>query len=166
VKSAGVTQIKAIDPTSQAPSRTIAVTPHAVQALAVAGSDELAVQVDKDIFRIPASPEAALDLKGVKGVASGDLVAWTEEGGLLTLANVKALANARDEDDGFAVSPDGSRLVFSSPRGGGSNLYITNANGGGTKPLTLECEDCGSPAWSGDGWVYFDAYGTLHRLKP
>lgn len=48
-------------------------------------------------------------------------------------------------------SPDGQRLVFSSSRDGGSNLYTMNANGTNPTRLTHAANSDYQPAWSPDG---------------
>lgn len=44
-------------------------------------------------------------------------------------------------------SPDGLRMVFSSTRNGGKNLFIMNWDGTGIRPLTNE-GNCHSPSWA------------------
>jgi Tol biopolymer transport system component len=54
-------------------------------------------------------------------------------------------------------SPDGSRVVFSSNRSGGIEIWIANADGSSPLPLTT-LEITGSPRWSPDGRrIAFDA---------
>jgi Tol biopolymer transport system component len=49
-------------------------------------------------------------------------------------------------------SPDGSRIVFSSPRGGSRDLYIKDASGAGQAELLLDDPDNLHPGdWSRDG---------------
>jgi TolB protein len=51
-----------------------------------------------------------------------------------------------------AVSPDGTKVAFISPRGGSSpDLYVVNLDGSGLKRLTTNDDDESSPAWSPDG---------------
>jgi imidazolonepropionase-like amidohydrolase/Tol biopolymer transport system component len=49
-------------------------------------------------------------------------------------------------------SPDGSRLAFTSDRGGGDNLWVLPLDGGAPTPVTREkVRLVNSPAWSPDG---------------
>jgi len=56
-----------------------------------------------------------------------------------------------------AVSPDGRRIAFVAGRGDSVwQVYIVNADGGGTVRLTNSREDKYMPSWSGDGrWVHY-----------
>ena len=49
-------------------------------------------------------------------------------------------------------SPDGSRIAFTSDRGGGDNIWVMNADGTGTRQITNETFTLtNAPAWSPDG---------------
>ena len=48
------------------------------------------------------------------------------------------------------VSPDGSRILFSSNRTGVSQLYVMNADGSNVRQITTD-SSCGGPNWSPDG---------------
>jgi TolB protein len=50
-----------------------------------------------------------------------------------------------------SVSPDGSRIVFSSDRSGRSQLYLMNADGSGLRQLTTDSAGAYSGRWSPDG---------------
>lgn len=50
-----------------------------------------------------------------------------------------------------AVSPDGTKIAFSSDRGGRPMVYVMNADGSGAKRLTFAGKYNSSPAWSPDG---------------
>jgi len=50
-----------------------------------------------------------------------------------------------------AWSPDGTRIAFSSRRGGSFDIYVMNADGTGTEQLTSTKEDDSHPTWSPDG---------------
>jgi TolB protein len=50
-----------------------------------------------------------------------------------------------------SVSPDGSRIVFSSDRTGRSQLYLMNADGSGLRQLTTDSAGAYSGRWSPDG---------------
>ena len=46
-------------------------------------------------------------------------------------------------------SPDGSRIAFTSDRGGGDNIWVMNADGSGTRQITNETFTLtNAPAWS------------------
>lgn len=63
-----------------------------------------------------------------------------------------------------AWSPDGTRLAFSSTRGGISQIFTMPAAGGSATQLTNEVGGAFEPVWSADGatLVYTSATGTLH----
>ena len=58
-------------------------------------------------------------------------------------------------DDGFAYapdfSPDGKRIVFSYPMGGGLELFVINADGTGLTQITHDGTGHAIPRWSHDG---------------
>ena len=49
------------------------------------------------------------------------------------------------------VSPDGSRILFTSNRTGRSQVYVMNDDGSGVRQLTSESEGVFSPNWSPNG---------------
>ena len=56
-------------------------------------------------------------------------------------------------------SPDGSRLVFTSDRDGGLEIYMMNADGSGIVQLTDDDVDNGAADWSPDGTrIVFDGF--------
>jgi TolB protein len=63
------------------------------------------------------------------------------------------------DDISPAVSPDGSRIAFSSNRGGSWDLYILDLADGTVEQVTDTPEYDGSPTWSPDG--LFLAYESL-----
>jgi Tol biopolymer transport system component len=48
-------------------------------------------------------------------------------------------------------SPDGTRIVYNSGRGGRIDLYLTSDDGSGARRLAKLPDDDGSPSWSPDG---------------
>jgi hypothetical protein len=50
-----------------------------------------------------------------------------------------------------ALSPDRTRIVFSSNRGGTYDLYLMDADGGNPRRLTTDPGNEGEPAWTPDG---------------
>lgn len=50
-----------------------------------------------------------------------------------------------------SLSPDGSRIAFSSERGGRPMIYVMNADGSNVKRLTFKGIYNSSPSWSPDG---------------
>lgn len=50
-----------------------------------------------------------------------------------------------------AISPDGTKIVFSSSRDGNEEIYVMNADGTGQTRLTSDPAGDSTPAWSPDG---------------
>jgi TolB protein len=50
-----------------------------------------------------------------------------------------------------SLSPDGSKIAFSSERGGRPMIYVMNSDGSNVKRLTLKGAYNSSPSWSPDG---------------
>ncbi len=63
-----------------------------------------------------------------------------------------------NEDVGeVRLSPDGTRLVFTSKRSGTLNIWVVPIEGGEPKQLTFDIGVGGHLAWSPDGkWIAFD----------
>jgi TolB protein len=58
-----------------------------------------------------------------------------------------------------AISPDGSKIAFSSNRNGYFNLYLIDVLTGETKQLTNDTAYDGNPVWSSDGlWLAYEKY--------
>lgn len=58
-----------------------------------------------------------------------------------------------------AVSPDGTRIAFSSRRNGYWNLHLLHLSNGSVQPLTDSFAYEGSPSWSPDGkWLAYETY--------
>src|SRR4029078_3764957 len=50
-----------------------------------------------------------------------------------------------------AYSPDGHQIAFESPRAGGGDIYVMNADGSGVVRLTTTLREDSQPAWSPHG---------------
>jgi uncharacterized protein YgiM (DUF1202 family) len=101
------------------------------------------------------TPTAAAPSAQAAGL-QGKLVFSTGAGGLfylydLATGELRALTSGEDP----ALSPDGSRVVFT--RGGGENgIYLINSDGSGEQKIFGERRLLKSPKWSPDGqWIVF-----------
>jgi dipeptidyl aminopeptidase/acylaminoacyl peptidase len=71
-----------------------------------------------------------------------------------------------------ALSPDRTRIAFSSNRGGSYDLYLMDADGGNPRRLTTDPGNEGEPAWTPDGTrIVYTAtpkggQPQLYALKP
>ncbi len=69
------------------------------------------------------------------------------------------LTSGNHDDIDPAVSPDGSKIAFSSNRGGPWDVYILNLETGETEQFTNTLAYEGSPTWSPDGkWLAYESY--------
>jgi TolB protein len=67
-----------------------------------------------------------------------------------------------DTDPSF--SPDGTKIVFESDRGGSQQLYVMNADGSNQRRLSFGGGWYASPDWSPDGqWIAFTRRGSDGR---
>ena len=75
------------------------------------------------------------------------------------LTNIRDLTNTPTVDNYLPrVSPDGTKIVFSSNRDGEGDLYVINIDGTGERRLTTGGRDDGSASWSPDGTeIVFDS---------
>jgi Tol biopolymer transport system component len=65
-----------------------------------------------------------------------------------------------------AWSPDASRIAFSSRRSGTLDLYVMNADGTGTRQLTLGKQNDSHPTWSDDGArLAFERDGDIYVMS-
>jgi Tol biopolymer transport system component len=61
------------------------------------------------------------------------------------------LTNAPGIDTGGSYSPDGSRIVFESDRGGTQQLYVMNADGSNQRRISFGGGRYATPVWSPRG---------------
>jgi TolB protein len=64
---------------------------------------------------------------------------------------VRRLTNSGAIDVTPCYSPDGSRIVFASDRGGDQQIYIMSANGGSAQRISYGNGRYGTPVWSPRG---------------
>ena len=69
------------------------------------------------------------------------------------------------------VSPDGSRIAFTSDRGGANDLFVISTDGSAERQLTHTPETEGNLAWTTDGKqilfsVFKDDNGRLYAIDP
>ncbi|WP_110514903.1 LpqB family beta-propeller domain-containing protein [Herpetosiphon llansteffanensis] len=70
----------------------------------------------------------------------------------LELRNKVNLTNSTTSDNGFPrVSPDGTKIVFTSNRDGNSEVYLMNADGSNQTRLTNSSAEDSAPSWKLDG---------------
>jgi Tol biopolymer transport system component len=97
---------------------------------------------------------------------------------LLLLLGLPSLGNARQPAPGPVihgaqpiVSPDGSRILFVSNRGGAQDLFLIAADGTGETQLTHTPEEESAPGWTADGKrVLFSVFANdasrLYSIDP
>jgi TolB protein len=83
----------------------------------------------------------------------------------------RALIEARGNQSAPAWSPDGRRIAFASSQAGGTQLFVANADGSGTRRLTANSAVIDTaPNWAVDGRIYFmsDRGGSpqVYRISP
>lgn len=82
-----------------------------------------------------------------RGGADGDVWVMDADG-----ANPRALIATPGSDERYPVlSPDGTRLAFTSDRAGQVDVYVTGADGSAPRRLTTDPGGDSSPSWSPDG---------------
>ncbi|MGH9941983.1 MAG: hypothetical protein ACRD9R_06445, partial [Pyrinomonadaceae bacterium] len=110
----------------------------------------------------PSNPAVSPDGKSIAYVeATNDANIWQIEfidSAAKRSARRKLIASSR-ADHSPHFSPDGGRVVFASDRTGNYEIWVADANGANTRPLTdLKTSAAGTPRFSPDGkFVVFDA---------
>jgi hypothetical protein len=76
-----------------------------------------------------------------------------------TLVNIRPIVKSANADNYFPrVSPDGSRVVFSSNRGGQGDVYLVKIDGTAEQRLTNSSADDGAASWSSNSFeIVFDS---------
>lgn len=94
-----------------------------------------------------APPSAGQTSGGLMAFEAGGAIYVREADGTLTeIVGNKAAVNVQP-----ALSPDGTRVAFSSQRDGKFSIYIVNVDGSGLRRVTDGPGDDSEPAWSPDG---------------
>jgi TolB protein len=109
----------------------------------------------------PTAPPNPLSLGGTIFYAYrnyGRTNLWAQALGSQARQPVRITAGPWDDRDP-AVSPDGTRLAFSSRRDGSWNLYLLDLKTGEVKRLTTGLDFKANPYWSPDNkWLAFELY--------
>lgn len=83
---------------------------------------------------------------------------------------ISRLTDGAQIDTGACFSPDGSRIVFESDRGGGQQLYVMSASGGGATRISFGQGRYSTPVWSPKGdYIAFTKQGggfSIGVMKP
>ncbi|MBV9787270.1 MAG: PD40 domain-containing protein [Chloroflexi bacterium] len=76
-----------------------------------------------------------------------------------SLVNIRPIVKSATADNYFPrVSPDGTRVLFSSNRNGQGDVYMINLDGTGEQRLTTGNADDGAASWSTNGFeIVFDS---------
>jgi TolB protein len=65
-----------------------------------------------------------------------------------------------------AWSPDGEEIAFTSNRDGRTHVFVMDADGTGTRPITRTQHSDDHPTWSHDGrWIAFAREGAIYRVR-
>jgi Tol biopolymer transport system component len=120
-----------------------------LEQVAIAGEDAYYPAVPRDRGR----------LAFVRGFSDWDLARIGLTGGKLRESGAFPSSTRLDLDPAF--SPDGRTVAFVSERSGTRELWLSNADGTGARPLTaFRGPAAGRPSWSPDGrYVAFHAAG-------
>lgn len=134
------------------------------------------IEADRPISRIAFGAEAA---QSAAANARGEIVFQSDREGPNRIFVIDVVTRAvrrvghagewQDEDPQW--SPDGTRIVFASTRGGGNNfdIYVMQADGSGVTRLTEDQAPDQDPAWAHDGRSVFftserDGRGEIYRV--
>lgn len=104
-------------------------------------------------LRPAVGPSAAAPLRSI----GGGLIAFERDGEIYVMdANSGLVAKIVDNNGGVinmqpALSPDASRVAFSSKRDGKFSIYLVGVDGQGLRRLTDGPDDDSEPTWSPDG---------------
>jgi Tol biopolymer transport system component len=98
-------------------------------------------------------PSGQADQFGHLPVSVTDYLVDLETGARTPLP--ESIVGTKDVTKDYAVSPDGSRLAYLSPGGGGAGIFVANLDGTGIEQVTAELREearpSAAPAWSPDG---------------
>jgi len=98
-----------------------------------------------------AEPSLSADGGQIAFVSGGDIWEVSASGGVAHLLVTDAATEGRP-----LYSPDGTKLAFTSTRGGNANIYILDLASGVTTRVTYAESNEELDAWSADGrWLYF-----------
>lgn len=150
----GATLLIACDEGGEAPS------PTAISSPTVAGTAGLSptLVADTPVGTVEASvPEGKIAFQSRRD-GSGEIY-------LLTPEREVNITNDPGEDANPSVSPDGSKIAFSSDREGVFHIYVVNVDGSGLVKLTGDAAGDFSPRWSPDGKrIAFSRTGALYVM--
>ncbi len=83
---------------------------------------------------------------------------------------ISRLTDGAQIDTGACFSPDGSKIVFESDRGGGQQLYVMSASGGAAQRISFGQGRYSTPVWSPRGdYIAFTKQGggfSIGVMKP
>ena len=83
------------------------------------------------------------------------------EEGIYSALPLTRITSGNQQDITPAISPDGTKIAFSSNREGFWDLYILDLISGETRKFTDTRTYDGNPTWSPDGqWLAYDSYHT------
>lgn len=171
----------ACTPAAKAPPTVCPHTPGACPVAPVPGDSKDGAEAKKkeDAWSVANPPgeetDVAIDVREGTWISvdvrpDGQEIVFDLLGDLYTLpiagGEAKALTSGMTWDMQPRYSPDGKWVAFTSDRGGGDNVWVTAAGGGG-EPRQVTKEDfrlVNNPRWSPDGnWIAVRKHFTKHR---